>query len=118
MADQIAIHKDDVVKEGWLSKQSKYLKEWRKRWFVLTPNYLLTYKSQTMDYRNPTEVIKLRECSTVKSADDDTDRQNAFRVDSSSRVFLCIAESPQEKESWIGHIGRQMVRPTVITDED
>jgi hypothetical protein len=99
-------------------KQSKYLKEWRKRWFVLTPNYLATYKAQTADYRQPTEVIKLRECSTVKSADDDTDRQNAFRVDSASRVFLCIAESPLEKESWIGNIGRQMVRPTVITDED
>lgn len=57
------------------------------------------------------------EACTVKSADEDTGKENSFRVDTPSRVFYLIADSPTDKESWIGHVGRQMVRPSVLTDE-
>eukprot|EP00418_Pyrodinium_bahamense_P013953 CAMPEP_0179125572 /NCGR_PEP_ID=MMETSP0796-20121207/59397_1 /TAXON_ID=73915 /ORGANISM="Pyrodinium bahamense, Strain pbaha01" /LENGTH=119 /DNA_ID=CAMNT_0020824283 /DNA_START=66 /DNA_END=425 /DNA_ORIENTATION=- len=116
MASEIIVHRDDVIKEGFLSKQSKHLKEWRKRWFVLTPEYLCSFKGQG-DYRNPTEFIRLRECSTVKSADEDTGKDNSFRVDTPARVFYLIADSAADKEAWIGHIGKQMVRTTVIINE-
>lgn len=116
MSTEIIVHRHDIIKEGWLVKQSKHLKEWRRRWFVLTPQYLCSFKSQG-EYRNPTEAIRLRECSTVKSADEDTGKDNSFRVDTPTRVFYLIADSAQEKESWIGHIGRQMVRPSVLTEE-
>mmetsp|Transcript_25119 Transcript_25119/g.58337 ORF Transcript_25119/g.58337 Transcript_25119/m.58337 type:complete len:121 (+) Transcript_25119:104-466(+) len=116
MSTDIIIHRDDIIKEGWMVKQSKYMKEWRKRYFVLTSQYICSFKDQG-DIRNPTEVIRLRECSTVKSADEDTGRDNSFRVDTPDRVFWLIADNATEKESWIGHIGRQMVRPTVLTDD-
>mmetsp|Transcript_46243 Transcript_46243/g.140317 ORF Transcript_46243/g.140317 Transcript_46243/m.140317 type:complete len:122 (-) Transcript_46243:192-557(-) len=116
MATEITVHRDDIIKEGWLVKQSKHLREWRRRWFVLTPQYLCSFKTQG-EYRNPTEAIRLRECSTVKSADEDTGKENSFRVDTPARVFYLIADSSTDKESWIGHIGRQMVRPTVLTEE-
>eukprot|EP00928_Gymnodinium_smaydae_P067208 TRINITY_DN50150_c0_g1_i1.p2 TRINITY_DN50150_c0_g1~~TRINITY_DN50150_c0_g1_i1.p2 ORF type:complete len:122 (+),score=26.99 TRINITY_DN50150_c0_g1_i1:74-439(+) len=118
MSTEIIIHPHDIVKEGWLTKQSKLLKEWRRRWVVLTQQYVCTFKNQGGDYRNPTEVIRLRECSTVKSADEDTGRENAFRVDTPNRIFYLIADSSAEKEAWIGHIGRQMVRPTVMVDDN
>ena len=113
---QIVIHRDDIVKEGWLVKQSKHLKEWRRRWFVLTPQYFCSFKKQG-EVRNPTEAVRLRECSTVKSSDEDTGKENSFRVDTPGRVFYLIADTAAEKEAWIGHIGRQMVRPTVLTEE-
>merc|ERR1719238_379619 len=115
MAAQVVIHRDDIIKEGWMVKQSRIMKDWRRRWFVLTPQYLCSFKTQG-DYRNPTEAIRLRECQTVKSADDDTGKENSFRVDTPTRVFYLIADSPSEKESWIGSIGRQMVRPSVMTE--
>merc|ERR1719408_789588 len=114
MAAEIIVHRDDIIKEGWLVKQSKHLKEWRRRWFVLTPQYLCSFKSQG-EYRNPTEAIRLRECTTVKSAEEDTGKENSFRVDVVDRVFYLIAEDATDKESWIGSIGRQMVRSTVMT---
>ncbi|CAE8693880.1 unnamed protein product [Polarella glacialis] len=117
MSAEIVIHRDDIIKEGSLVKQSKHLKEWRSRWFVLTPQYLCSFKAQG-DYRNPTEVIRLRECSTVKSADEDTGKENSFRVDSPGRIFYLIAQTTADKESWIGHIGRQMVRPTMMMTEE
>ncbi|KAL8426757.1 hypothetical protein Efla_006743 [Eimeria flavescens] len=157
--------RDGVIKEGWLSKQSKFLKDWRRRWFVLTPQCLCSYKTSDVRSQKPTEVsptclsvtavsssvlaaaaleagragrpgqlrappvfaarlysrlmlllllllllqvLYLRDCSTVKSADDEINKENAFRVDTPKRVFFLLADSSQEKESWIGHIGRQM----------
>ena len=116
MAAEIIVHRDDIVKEGWLVKQSVHLKDWRRRWCILTPQYLCTFKQQGQ-YRNPTEAIRLRDCSTVKSADDETGKQNSFRVDTPNRVFHLIADGAPDKEEWIGTIGRQMVRPTVMTEE-
>lgn len=53
----------------------------------------------------------------MKSADEDIHKENAFRVDTPNRVFFLIADNNQEKESWIGHIGRQMVRPSVMVND-
>merc|ERR1712137_234503 len=116
MSAEIIIHRDDIVKEGWLVKQSKHMKEWRRRWCVLTPQYLCTFKQQG-ELRNPSEAIRLRECSTVKSAEEETGKENPFRVDTPGRVFHLIADTTAEKEAWIGNIGRQMVRPTVMQDD-
>merc|ERR1712137_1079498 len=117
MSAEIIIHRDDIVKEGWLVKQSKFMKEWRRRWVVLTRDYLCSFKQQG-EYRNPSEAIRLRECSTVKSAEEETGKENSFRVDTPGRVFHLIADNATEKEAWIGNIGRQMVRPTVMQDND
>ncbi|KAL8432108.1 hypothetical protein ACSSS7_004853 [Eimeria intestinalis] len=107
-------HRDTVIKEGWLSKQSKFLKDWRRRWFVLTPQCLCSYKTSDVRSQKPTEVLYLRDCSTVKSADDELNKENAFRVDTPNRVFYLLAENTQDKESWIGHIGRQMYPPAAV----
>ncbi len=116
MSGEIIVHSDDIIKEGWLVKQSMHLKDWRRRWCILTPQYLCTFKQQGQ-YRNPTEAIRLRECSTAKSGDDDTGKENSFRVDTPTRVFHLIADTATGKEAWIGTIGRQMVRPTVMTED-
>ena len=43
----IPMHVDlkNVVKEGWLEKESRHIKSWRKRWFVLTNNTLYSFKN-------------------------------------------------------------------------
>merc|ERR1719408_1237805 len=116
MAAEIMVHREDILKEGWLVKQSKFLKEWRRRRFVLTSQYLCSFKNQG-EYRNPTEAIRLRDCSTVKSAEEELRKDNCFRVDSQERSFYLIADSAQEKEAWIGHIGRAMIKPTMLMDD-
>mmetsp|Transcript_26940 Transcript_26940/g.23801 ORF Transcript_26940/g.23801 Transcript_26940/m.23801 type:complete len:122 (-) Transcript_26940:115-480(-) len=108
---------DNIIKEGWLTKQSKFLKEWRKRWFVLTPTHLYSFKEEKK-YKNPTEVIVLKDCTTVKSAEDEIHKENAFRIDSYNRVFYIIANSGADKEGWIGAIGKAMVKPSLRKDND
>lgn len=89
-------------------KQSAHVKNWRRRWIVLTSKHLASYKSPTA-VSCPTESLLLAECTTVKSAEDELHSDNIFRVDTSKRTFLMIAGSTAEKEAWIGAIGRQMV---------
>eukprot|EP01017_Pseudomicrothorax_dubius_P049158 TRINITY_DN909_c0_g1_i10.p1 TRINITY_DN909_c0_g1~~TRINITY_DN909_c0_g1_i10.p1 ORF type:complete len:142 (-),score=26.36 TRINITY_DN909_c0_g1_i10:45-470(-) len=95
---------DDILKEGALQKQSKFWKEWRRRWFVLTPSCLYSFKDEK-NYKEPTEIIPLKDCTTVKSADDETRKEHSFRIDCKDRSFFVVASSQAEKESWIGAIG-------------
>ena len=95
-------------KEGWLEKQSRYLKHWRRRWFVLQDSTLYSFKRRR-SYRDPTEVIDLKIYSSVKSSEDYTNRLHSFDVYSSDTVFSMVAESEAEKEDWIRAIGRAIV---------
>ena len=103
--------------EGFMVKQSMFMKEWRQRWFVLTPQYLCSFKNQG-EYRNPTEFIRLGDCQTVKSAEDISGKENSICVQTPERAFLLIARTPEEKEQWISRIGRQMVRRAVLVDDE
>ena len=116
-AMDIIVHRDNIVKEGWLSRQSKFVKDWCRRWSALTPQYLCSFKAQG-DLRNPTEAIRLRECFTVKSTESVTGKENSFRVDTPDRVFYLIADTSADKEAWIGCVGRQMVRPDVMIQDE
>lgn len=105
---------DVICKEGWIYKQSKYLKEWRRRWVVLTPRQLCSFK-EPQNYRvSPTERVWLKDCSSVKSAEEETRQLNGFRLDSGGRVYYFYTDEQQDKEAWIGAIGRAMIRPTVV----
>ena len=52
--------------QGWLTKQSVWLKDWRRRFFVLKQSKLFFAKSEGMA---PHGMIDLASCMTVKSAE-------------------------------------------------
>jgi len=106
MAQIIQIN--NPVKEGFLEKQSRHLKRWKRRWFVLQDSVLYSFKNQR-EYTDPTEVIDLRVFSSVKSSEDYTNRPHSFDVYSSDTVFSMVAESEADKEDWIRAIGRAIV---------
>lgn len=83
---------------------------------MLTSSTLCSYKTER-SYTSPTETIVLKECATVKSAEEDTNQPYSFRVETASRVFFFVADDAAEKEAWIGAIGRMMVRPTVMQSD-
>jgi hypothetical protein len=37
--------KNYKLREAYLEKRSKFLKEWRERWVVVTHNFVFTFKS-------------------------------------------------------------------------
>merc|ERR1719454_1474318 len=96
------------TKEGYLFKQSRHLKQWRKRWFVLDDNKLYSFKSKD-EMKNATETIDLKVFSSVKSSEDFTGKANSFDVYSPDFVFSMAAECESDKEDWIRAIGRAIV---------
>mmetsp|Transcript_92942 Transcript_92942/g.161518 ORF Transcript_92942/g.161518 Transcript_92942/m.161518 type:complete len:231 (-) Transcript_92942:56-748(-) len=103
MADEIEFDIDDIRRAGFLVKESRILKNWRRRWLVLTPHYLYSFKTAG-DYRRPTESIKLGDCLAVKSAENDTGTKNSLCVVTPDRTFFLIADSAHEKDLWLGAI--------------
>ncbi|CAK9038493.1 Pleckstrin homology domain-containing protein 1 (AtPH1), partial [Durusdinium trenchii] len=92
---------------GTLTKQSKWLKDWRRRYFVLKQHRLYFSKDEKSA---PHGEIDLKDCLTVKSAEDKTNKKNSFEVATPQEVFFLYADSEKEKDDWIGAIGRAIVR--------
>ena len=55
---------DPVQKEGYLEKESLFLKRFRKRWIVLKVDKLYSYKDNKKSCK-PTEIINLTACKNV-----------------------------------------------------
>lgn len=62
----ITFPQNDKIKEGWLSKESRYRKVWRDRWCVLTSDYFYTFPREKQ-YADPTEIIEIIKIKTVKT---------------------------------------------------
>ena len=86
-------------------KESAMIRTYRKRWLVLTPERLYSFK-QERRYENPTEEVDLKLCGTVKSADDLTNRQFTFTVQVPERNFFLMAATDAERNEWVAAIGR------------
>jgi hypothetical protein len=96
--NDIRLHK---VKEGFLIKRSRILKEWKKRWMVLTRTHLYSFESKGQ-YRNPTEKIPLKEVSTIKSYyKNQYERPQVFRIESDDTYFYLSSQDHQEKWAWM-----------------
>lgn len=71
----VNINQNEIIKEGWLQKESRFRKVWRERWCVLTPNYFFTFENEKI-YVNPTESLEIKKIKTVKT--DETKKGNYF----------------------------------------
>ena len=57
----------DIVKEGWVYKQSRQLKQWKERYLVLTKTHALTYKKEKLyNEEDPTEILVLSDMRSVQ----------------------------------------------------
>merc|ERR1711907_83436 len=112
-----AFQNSDIMKEGFLDKQSRYLKSWRKRYVILIKSHLLTFKDN-MNRDAPTEIIPINNCCTVKSADDELNVKNSFKVLVQDRTFYFMGADNSDKESWIGALGKAMIKSSVLIDDN
>ena len=127
------IREEDIEKAGWLYKESRFWKVWRKRWVILTKKgikiegrsvptqHSWVFSFESDDWRNetkPTERICMGKCRTVKSIEDEINKPNAFKIDIAGTIFNFQADSYSEKEAWIGALGRAMIKKSVMMDEN
>mmetsp|Transcript_16320 Transcript_16320/g.24590 ORF Transcript_16320/g.24590 Transcript_16320/m.24590 type:complete len:139 (-) Transcript_16320:149-565(-) len=108
---------NDADYEGYLCKQSRWVREWRKRYFILKGSKVFYSKSATTA---PHGMIDLVDCISVKSAEAKTRKRNALEISTSNEVIYMYADSEREKDGWIGAIGKAIVKHSsmLINDED
>mmetsp|Transcript_15319 Transcript_15319/g.22770 ORF Transcript_15319/g.22770 Transcript_15319/m.22770 type:complete len:144 (+) Transcript_15319:32-463(+) len=92
---------------GYLTKQSSWLKDWRRRYFILKGSKLFFAKNE---HTTPHGMIDLSSCMTVKSAEQKTHKRNALEVSTQDATFFMFAGTEKEKDDWIGAIGRAIVQ--------
>ena len=70
--------------QGWLTKQSVWLKDWRRRYFVLKSSKLFFCKGESSV---PHGMIDLASCMTVKSAEYKAHKRNALEVSTPDTTY-------------------------------
>jgi PH domain len=103
-----------IIKEGWLEKRSRFLKGWRKRWIVLTPNYLNTFKTKK-DLTDPTEQIPLSEFSSILPVGFEVNRPNVFKIQTTDREFFFNADNQTERDEWVSVLGQIVIHTGLKT---
>ena len=89
-----------------------------RRYIILMKTHMLTYKENNGDWSNPTDCIPINNCCTVKSADDELNVKNSFKVLVSDRTFYFQGADNGDKEAWIGALGKAMIKSSVMIDDN
>ncbi len=55
-------------------------------------------------------MIDLAHCTTVKSADLKSKKRHSFEISTPELTYLLYADTEQEKDDWIGRVGKAIVR--------
>ena len=79
---------------------------------------MLTFKDNSGDFSAPTEIIPINNCCTVKSADDELNVKNSFKVLVQERTFYFMGTDNSDKEAWIGALGKAMIKSSVMIDDN
>merc|ERR1712007_33101 len=96
----------DSIKEGWVWKQSRYLKRWRRRWIVLTPRNLQTYRKRSDT--KPTEIIKEGAVTHCGVPESDVTHNKTFCIGADKRTFVMVSDTEAEKDEWIENISKAL----------
>jgi len=106
-------------KTGWLMKQGDLISTWRRRWFVLKQGKIFWFKTDNVTPSTACRgIIEVKECQSVKGAEDKVSRPFAFELATMEKHMYFIAENDAEKEAWINSIGRAIVRHSASLQEE
>lgn len=107
---QIDEQQAQLIKEGWLMKQSRWLKAWRRRYVFLYDTML--YISISREAANPRHTLDLLQFVHVKPADGVIKRNNSFMIGlKTGEKYYFFADSEEERNSWITKIDQILSDP-------
>lgn len=82
-----------IIKTGILEKRSKYLKNWKKRYIVLTSHSILSYVDK-LPGSDCTMDLELSDCSNFKQ------EENTISFINDSKEYLLKSENVDEIQEW------------------
>ncbi|CAF3684350.1 unnamed protein product [Rotaria sordida] len=87
-----------VIKEGWLWKQGGRVRNWKRRWFIITDGFLFYFESRA-ESDSPRGVIPLVDVA-VREIDDDRTKQYCFEI------FPLTGDKVKASKAAPGEIGK------------
>mmetsp|Transcript_27497 Transcript_27497/g.51530 ORF Transcript_27497/g.51530 Transcript_27497/m.51530 type:complete len:446 (-) Transcript_27497:83-1420(-) len=98
-------HPDSLL-EGWVWKRSRFLKRWRRRWLVLLPSGLQSFKNR--GHREPTESVPSGSALRVYSADGEVQQARCFCVVVRERNYYMVCDDESQKRAWMLEIEKTL----------
>mmetsp|Transcript_18620 Transcript_18620/g.31217 ORF Transcript_18620/g.31217 Transcript_18620/m.31217 type:complete len:164 (+) Transcript_18620:413-904(+) len=92
--------------EGFMSKKSRWMGEWRKRYMILKGSKLFFAADETAA---PHGMIDLIDCISIKSAETKAKRRYALEIELNNESYVMAAGNEREKDAWISQISRTIV---------
>jgi hypothetical protein len=86
-----------IHKQGWGKKQSGFLRQWKRRWFVLRGFTLHYYVKEDGEEQGQ---IDLMEAKRVERAPE-CKTQPALKIEGLNQVDFIVYDTPQEVVEWI-----------------
>mmetsp|Transcript_10173 Transcript_10173/g.10643 ORF Transcript_10173/g.10643 Transcript_10173/m.10643 type:complete len:145 (+) Transcript_10173:26-460(+) len=105
---------NDADYEGILYKQSRWMREWRSRYFILKGSKIFYAKSSTV---TPHGVIDLIDCLSVKSTDLKTKKKYSFEICTNEEVIQMYADSEEERNGWITAIQKAIFKHSSMMND-
>jgi len=89
-------------KEGWLYSQGEYIKNWRRRWFVLKQGHLFRFATHDINPASkPRGVVDLSQVSDVSDGRSTTGRAMSLKLSTATGHVCYIADSETDLVEWM-----------------
>ena len=105
----------EFVHTGWLHKQSRYRKKWRRRFVVLTKHHIMTFGSEEL-VDTPTELLAIKHCKAVTAVKEAASVPFSFSVSYEGKEFNFYCENEEERQKWVKLIEKGMESPYLWTE--
>lgn len=90
---------ETIIKTGFLEKRSKYLKNWKKRFIVLTTHSILSYVDKT-EGSDCTMNLELSECTNFEKIKDESGLETTLSFVNDGKIYLLKGTDEKEIEDW------------------
>ena len=97
--DKVEKPKGKVIIYGFLKKQSKYMKLWKTRFFILTNHYLFAFTGIEND-ADCTMALDLSTILTIEEIEEKEGKKNVFVVRCPTINYFFKAENEDIKKKW------------------
>eukprot|EP00736_Rhodelphis_marinus_P010304 Rmarinus@m.2661 len=111
--DEEFVPQKNIIKEGYLLKEGHLKKNWKKRWFVVSPSEITYYEDHTKKRLKGS--VPLGTC-TITPPKNERKEEHSFRISSNNikgvgiygeyPKYILAAETAEEKKEWFDLLTR------------
>lgn len=103
---------NNAEKEGWLYKESRWVQQWRRRYFILHGSQLFWSSSKG---NTPHGMAELADC-TAKQLETTKGRPHALEIVLKDERFVLAADSGEEINAWLKSIALAVEKTSSIEE--